>query len=304
MPIVPVLNNSIANAGPHVEDNQISNWQHRNSAFGFDTAECDLLGSQLILEDKFFNYLGRRLTRYSPDGQFVIWDGQIVEMILQQPGLQRRLSLRDMYNRVSVRYIPIDTSANPPTESAETPTAVANNTDSQALYGIKEIVFRPPQNRITATDAAQMRDTIKSFYYLPLPSDASRLGSGRDTPGLHVICEGYYHTLGWRIFNQNSVSGAQNANLAISEIAVAVGQFIPSKSLSTNTTQVQKYFNRDNTAKSLIEWIVSLGDSSFNRWLAYVYEDRKLVYEAAPSIASTVRYYRRMADNRQEIRDK
>src|SRR3990167_3473905 len=148
MPIVQVSNNPVANPNPHVEDNHISNWQHRHSAFGFDTAECDLLGSQLILEDKFFNYLGRRLTRYSTDGQFVIWDGQIVEMILQQPGLQRRLSLRDMYNRVSVRYIPIDTSANPPTESAETSTAVANNTASQDLYGIKEIVFRPPQNQI------------------------------------------------------------------------------------------------------------------------------------------------------------
>ena len=67
-----------------------------------------------------------------------------------------------------------------------------------------------------------------------------------------------------------------------------------------NISQVKKYHNSDVTAFDLIQQIASLGDGSYNRWLAFVLERRKLIYEAA---SISVRYKRRIADGRQEFYD-
>jgi hypothetical protein len=301
MPKVQIGLNPSLGATAYVYDQDVANWRHRISTIGFDTAQFDVLGEKHQLDKFFYNELGKRVTRYGGGGHRVIWDGQIVEMVYSQPGLRQRISLRNMYNRVSVRYIPINTGTNPPTESAETSTAVANDTASQAKDGIKELVFRPPKiNRLTDADAQQMRDTLLAFYRNPTISDAGSIGGG-EMPGVQCLCEGYYHTLGWRVYNQTANSGTQDADVVVAAVEAAAGDFILSTSLSSNTTAVQRYFNRDNTAREVIEAIVALGDSGNSRWLAYVLEDCKLVYAITPSLTQDILYYRRMADTRQEI---
>ena len=301
MPRVQVHDNPAATSltlyAPELE---VSNWRHRITAtIGFDTASFTVQDSKYILEDIWANALGRRICRYTPDGNFLIWEGYINEMTLTEPGIQKTISLRDLYNRVGVRYIPIDTAANPPTESAETVTAAVDNTASQALFGIKEIVFRPPKiNRLITAEAEQQANTILLQYRMPRRSDDIRTGG---EPGLSVSCEGYMHTLKWRKYNQTATSGNQDADLEIADIITSVGQFIASTALTSNgATQIQEYFNRDDTAFDIIQQIAAMGGSDYARWVAYVMEGRKLYYEAA---STSIAYYRRVADGRQEFFD-
>ena len=302
--LVSIISNPVTtNVQQYAKTHQVQNWSHRISAnIGFDTASFDLLDTKYILEEFLYSGLGRDITRYSQDGNLTVWNGQIVEMTLVQPGLQSRISLREMFNRASVRYIPINTAANPPTESAETSTAVANDTISQAKYGIKQIVVRPAHiDRITATDAAQLANVVLQKCKEPVRSNT--ITNSNSEPRLTVECEGYFHTLGWRIYNQTASSGTDNADAIIDAVQTSVGEFIDATAITSNSpTQVQKYFNRDDTAFNIIQWIASLGDTSYNRWLAYVLEDRKLVYKQAFDITSiTIDYIRRINDGRQEI---
>jgi len=301
MRTVHISANPIATLDSTVErDYLISDWRHKITAnIGFDTASFNLIASKTELEEMFFEGCGRQIIRYTPDGHSIIWDGYITEMVLNEPGLQTRISLDEMANSIIIRYVPTDTTTNPPTYSTETWTAAVNNTSSQGKYGIKQKVFLPPVNRLTNTDAIQFANVILKHYRKPIRSGL--ITSGMSEPSLQIMCKGYMHTLDWYIYNQSVVSGADNANTIISTIITATGQnYIASQRLDTNTTQVQKYFLNYDTSYDLVQLIANLGDSSYNRWLVYVLEDRILYYKAASTI---VDYFRRVEDARQEIRD-
>ncbi len=293
--------NPIATLDSTIEqDYPVSSWRHKITAnIGFDTASFNLIASKRHLEEMFAEGCGRRITRYTSDGQSVVWDGYVSEMTLNEPGLQMRISLREMANSIIVKYTPTDTSTNPPTYAAETWTTPVNDAASQAKYGVKQKVFIPPMNKLTAADAVQHANVMLAHYRMPMRSGLA--ASSSDEFGLQMSCEGYAHTLDWRTYNQTILSGADNASTVMSTIVTATGQeFIADQDFYTNTTQIQKYFLNYDTGYDLVQLISNLGDSSNSRWLAYVLEDRILHYEMA---SITVDYYRRIEDGRQEIRD-
>ncbi len=298
MPVIQMSNGPVQ-SDTYQHDWEVNNWRHRITArIGFDTASFTILGEKYTLEDLWNYALGRKITRYSPDGHFVIWEGQVIEMVLREPGIQKRISLRDMINRAYVRYIPTDTTTNPPTYSAETSTTAADDTTSQGLYGVKSKSFTPRINKITNTNASQQANVILQQYRQP--KRAADIGKSNDV-GLDVVCEGYGNTLDWKIYNQTANSGTQDADLEISDIYTSAGQFLSAKSLSSNSgTQIKKYFNEDQTALKIIQDIAALGDTSYNRWLIQVLEGRILYYRTA---STSVAYYRRMNDSRQEFKN-
>lgn len=301
MRTVHISANPIATLNSTVErDYPVSGWRHKITAnIGFDTASFNLIASKRELEEMFFEGCGRRITRFTPDGHGVVWDGYIAEMVLNEPGLQLRISLREMANGVIVNYIPTDTSTNPPTYGAEWWAGPVNDAPSQAQYGIKQKLFVPPMNKLTAADAQQFANVLLAHYRTPIRSGL--ISSGSSQSNLQIVCDGYMHTLGWHTYNQYALSGTDNADTILSTIASVTGQgFIASQDLDTNTTQVQKYFSNFDRGYDLVQLIASFGDGSYNRWLAYVLEDRVLHYKPA---STTVDYLRRIEDGRQEIRD-
>jgi len=308
MTTVQITHNPIATIRQQYYNNaRVENYGHRISAsIGFDTCSFDLKAPFEELEDFFYNGLTRRVTRYSQDGHFTCWDGHIVEMTLTQPGAQDKISLREMFNRISVRYIPIDTAANPPTESAETSTTVVDNTASQGKYGVKQIVVRPAHvDRMTAADAAQLGSVLLQQYREPRRNGT--LSTANAEPTLNVQCEGYMHTLGWAIYNQTGSSGVSANEVVIDAILASspAGQYVASRN-TANTTgiTVQNYYNRDDAALDIIHQIAALGDTAANRWLCAMYENRKVVFTQAYDINDRgVDYYRRNSDPRLEIRD-
>src|SRR5574341_505193 len=308
MTVVQITHNPIATVRQQYYRRwQVDNYRHRITAtLGFDTCSFDLKGSVEELEDFFYNGLAGRVTRYSDDGNLVCWDGHIVEMTLIQPGSTDVISLREMFNRISVRYVPIDTGANPPTESAETSTTAVNDTISQGKYGVKQIVVRPAHvDRMTAAAAAQL-GTVSLQQYKE-PRRKGEISTSSAEPSLNVQCEGYMHTLGWIVYNQTGSSG-QSANEVVIDAILAsspAGQYIASRDTTATTGRSsQNYYNRDDTALDIIREIAARGDSADNRWLCDMYENRKAIFHQAYDINDNiVDYMRRAGDTRQEIRD-
>ncbi|MEA1998237.1 MAG: hypothetical protein U9N61_02775 [Euryarchaeota archaeon] len=276
-----------------------NNYSHKlKAALGYyDTCSFDILGSPHELQMLFSNILSRDVRRFAPDGNSLIFEGFVNRAVLTQPRARSEKSLENMYNRISVRYTKLDTSSNPPGETEYTTTTKVNDTDSQGEYGIKELVFRPPAEKLTQTSAEQIRDVALEQYKVPRRSDTTM--PGNDGYKLQVQCLGYIHTLKWRIYNQTVNSGTQNASTIIGSILDGIGDFIDTHREDTNGTQTERYFNDDDTALSIIQKIASVGDNSNNRWIVYVDDNRHFVYEKA---SSNVKYIRRLSDRKQAIR--
>lgn len=302
MSLIHVVHNpALSGIAKYTAAFEAHSYRHLISAdVGFDTCAFDIRDRQTTLAELFSNGLGRRITRYSPDGNFTVWDGYISEMTLHQPGLPPiTVSLAGMSNRSSTRYTPIDAATNPPTESPEATTAVVNDAASQERYGIKEKTFRPPKiNRMTAGNAAQNAAMITAIHRLPRPQpDFSKRSAELK---LEVKGEGFMHTLEWRVYNQTANSGLDYVYNIAAAIVSAVGQFIANTSLDNSNTQIQKYFNRDDTAFDILQAAAALGDNTNKRWLFYVLEDRRLYYKQAQT---TVAYLQRGGDPKQQIHD-
>ena len=294
-----VQNNPVATSlTTYRKDHEVFNWSHKITATnGFDSAIFDLVLSNDEMEQFFDDGLGRMVTRYSEDGNTVIWQGYINSMTLTQPGSRSGLSLDNMFNLVGVKYTQINSGLNPPGESSERTTKV-QDTDSQDKYGIKQITYSPPVEKLKQTVAEQMRDTFLEQYREPRRS--ASVVTRASEPRLHIKCKGYKHTLSWIIYRQVVGTGDKNANLIIADMLSYGGQFINSSELDTNTSQVHKYYNDAFTILELVDNIAGLGDSSDNRWVAYVKENRTFVYELA---STAIKYFRRLSDPTQSIYD-
>ena len=85
------------------------------------------------------------------------------------------------------------------------------------------------------------------------------------------------------------------------DILTAVAEFIDTLVTDTNTTQIPIYHQDSMAALDLLKAIASVGDASNNRWVMPVLENRTLYYRQA---ATTVGYYRRLADNKMSITNK
>jgi len=297
---IHITNNPVASNVTAYRKVKPVGYYHKLSATNgiYDRCTFEIVGTKHELEEMFENGLGRNVERFNIDGQELIFQGFIYEMVFNQPGIRSSKSLGNMYNRIKVRYTALNTGVNPPTETEDQVTATVNDTDSQDLFGIKTKVYRPPTEKMTSGMATQFGDTLLEQYKTPRRSDNAVSTDGQSS--LKIYCRGYMDALDWRSYSQTASSGTQNANTVISAIIASVGQFIDSEILDTNSLQIQRYFNDDYTALQIIKMIAGLGDSSDDRWVAFVDNDRILKYQEA---STSIAYIRRLADKHQWIKD-
>ena len=221
-----------------------------------------------------------------------IWEGFVSGVELTVGGETRSVSLDTMANRVKCKY----------TTSSDTPgtTAAVGDTDSQAMYGIKDLAVSLGQT--TATGAANLATRVLGLYKQPRPSGSISVATG--PPGeiqLTIIGAGWYSTLAWALTSRASTSttstttqvgaligtaspgiGATNAFLSIDD------DFIVSSGVSDT-----EFIEIDTPYKDKIEALLSQGDSAGNALAWGVYEDRIMVVEVAADSAPTTIHYRR-----------
>jgi len=266
-------------AGDWVRDS----YEHEiRSIGGFWRAQFELQPDRLglgYLEEYMENGVGRNVDAYDSNG-LLVWQGYIDRLKLELPGVDIVVTLDNMANRVWVRFL--STAGGATNRSTK-----ANDTESQNRFGTKEQTLAG--NIISVSAAAdQAAEANLSQYADPRQSETGiRSTIGEREPRLKIFCKGYYHTLNWRTYNQTATTGDQNINVQIQDIINDMGEFIDDTDLVTNTTQVTQYHDDDEFAGDIIQRITNLADSSNNRHIIGVYEDRELRYEQMIDIDSS-----------------
>jgi len=293
------MDNLILGKGSAWADNSYS---HEIRAMGgFWKCSFDLMPNQLgigYLMEYLENGLGRHVNSYTTN-EGPAWEGFISKLELKYPGGSIVVSLLDMANRVWVRYL-----------SAEggllQRSTIQNDTVVQGKFGIKEEVLAGAiisdgnvADQVAATYLADYADPGRSRINVKLSRAAAAQAR------LKVSCIGYFRTLNWRTYNKVTAHTEQNVNLQIGDIITAVGQFIASADLATNTSQVSQEYDRDDLAGDLILGLARMADASNNRFICGVYEDRLLKYEQSQTLSSegNIKYKIRIRDNESVIRE-
>lgn len=166
----------------------VYNYQHSISNQGwFDTASCDLaVHSDTEGNDILNQYLGAFVRIFVDNPVLPIWEGLINRITFNAGGASYTISLDEMANRVSVVY---NAAANVATEV--TP---VNNTNSQAIYGIKQEQIEFGADPSAGTQRTVLANTILAQRAFPQTSVSQAQGQ---TNLVHLELIGIFHTLEW-----------------------------------------------------------------------------------------------------------
>lgn len=200
------------------------------------------------------------------DQQRTVWWGYVSEVEIRVGALTVRVSLANMFNRVKVLY------------GEGESTAWFESADSIATYGTKELVLTLSDAGSDLADAYAAAQLAVSHY--PVPEIT--FGDPQTGYSGTLICAGWFETLDWKYFAEDSAAAVDTAT-QISSIASDSGQFISSTylKLSSGITS-DPYRTGENTAKYEIEVLLEGGTSNGLRMLAAVNKARELsVWEEA-----------------------
>lgn len=205
----------------------IYNYQHSIVNQGwFDTASGDIAvrseaEGQRILEQ----YLGAFVAIYVDNPAEPIWEGLVNRITFNSGSVSYTASLDELANRVSVVYTGTTNTA------AET--AVANNTASQAIYGIKQEQIEFGVDTSAGTQRTTLRDTIVTQRAYPQTAITQSQGNSNI---VHLELIGIFHTLEWQKIFTAAVT-------ATTTMSVAAAAFIATVA---NTTT---FFDNSDTSK-------------------------------------------------------
>jgi hypothetical protein len=244
------------------------------SAYGwYDSMSFHIDGIPQARALFWLQYALGRMVRIVVMGE-TAWEGYINEVQAELPGATMLRSLQPMANRVYTTY-----SLN---ETAATKTTTASNdTDSQALYGIKEIYL--VGGTMTDTQA-----TNNSTRYLASNKNPPIVHSVTDRPpgtaGLTINCNGYYKTLLWRYYG-STVAGTQDSATTMDDIMDSVSsEFVNTSSLAATGRTAPKRFANSQTAWEQITSLAALGTSNDLKYFVGVKANRVLTGWEDPSV--------------------
>jgi len=243
---------------------------------GYYRAKFKIRGDREFLADMLLNGLGRAVNIYTEDGTG-IWEGYIDEMALDVGSATYRTSLRDMGNAVWMRFRVRGT-----TTTERSP--VQTDDDSIARYGRKEFILSGGELEDTDTGDQPVADYLGRFGW-PTPSP-TQIRPERDLspdPSIAVDCKGWFETLNWCVYNQTVSTDADLASGIVETIITDtdVAQFVKSYAITSNSTSIGKEYDADRKGGDILKDVARLGDSRNSRFLVYMTDGRKFVYEEA-----------------------
>lgn len=297
------LFNSIGLTGLNVTS-QVSSYEHIIAALGgYESARFALKLTQNAAEDWFVNGLGREVTVYN-SALVKIWEGfvDLVELAMGPLSISRG-PLSTVVNRCSAIYGLLDTTQNPPVQTLQLPTTIAQNATSQARWGIWEQILSAGQT--TTVDAESMRDAYLAEYANPETSQELSPGAGRPT-SVVINCRGYQDFLDAGIYTQVVNSGTTQLETKLAAVLDDAGADPNTLFASTNAEiftsgiLVQQYEDESLKARAIINGMVALGDGTAanGRMLWGIYNDRRFTYSQVPT---TVAYQQRLSSQAQRV---
>ena len=242
--------------------------------------------------------LMRHIELYTPTA-YKIWEGFVNSITFNVGGLSltRGPVIGSVFNKIKVAYSTVDTSTTIPTMGIRDETAWANDTISQARYGILEQVVSV--GGATPTSAVQLRTTALAERAEPATSESDNLSSST-IPSITITALGYMHFLNTYTLDLTT-TGDQNVSDKLEAILGADPNSIFStdySSIETNAVQVGAYDRDLRIADGVVKAIVALGTATNTRTMFGFGNDRKAVYKSVPT---SLKYQRRLAEARSRL---
>lgn len=246
---------------------EVFNYRHKISAVGgFDTASFDIAIDPHDI-DFWFDRLGCSIFVYVDNPVNPIWEGFINRVNVAAGVLTYTSSLDELCNRASVVYTVLPAVATFPQN-----TTAVNNTDSQAIYGIKEGAL--DGYLIEGTDFSKLTNlqamVINNQSY---PQKSTVLNpQGQDGGLLHVECLGWYQTLQWVKYMETSAS-PDDVSVILTDIVAAYPNtdffnVTDASLITSNAAFAQSPRSRTNqTYWEMIQSLQEAGDGS-SQWVA------------------------------------
>lgn len=276
---------------------ELLDYEHTINAFGgFRNAVLTVRASFDSIQDWMEDGLGRVIKVYDQDTK-LMWEGFANKINVSYSGLEVSIGpLNQIANKVNLVYSSFDTSTNPPTVGVRKITSVAEDTVSQEKYGIWHKLLSAAG--VADTQADQLRDLYLSVH--AEPDTSSDFASQRNELRLVIECRGFMDYIHYP-FNQTT-SGTQNLSTKLLAVLAADPNslFTDTSKIASNTYQVIAYEKNDVRADGLLKGMTALGDSSQNRYLFGIYEDRVPIYRQA---SSDIDYVIRLSDQGRRVED-
>lgn len=268
--------------------NDIEAYQHDIVADGgFATCQFTVRVTKQIIDKWLEHGVATHIVVYDATTK-EIWCGFVNKVSFSVGSLSAvRGPLFDIANRITVVYTPIiDPNVDPIVTGSATETPIAEDTDSQARYGIIEKIVAGGQllDDGTTDSAEEIRNLYLEEHKNPFTDETITIGQISE-PMMTVECLGYSEWLKAYAFNEFAVTtvtlDTQVKNVLDDDpngIFNTDQQFIEANAQLTNT-----YEDKNRFANTVISEIVSLGDATDNRWVFQVYENQFCYYRAIPT---------------------
>jgi len=149
------------------------------------------------------------------------------------------------------------------------------NDDSVDEYGEMEYIITLSGSQ--PIPATALRDSNLTEFAWPR---ARFIGVADQPDSLTVTCAGFWSTLFWRYWEHSRTAAA---NTLISDLA-GDGEFTTAGRIDANTlVMTADGFPMPQRIADILEWLADKGDAAGNIWKCGIYENRKVIYEQAPT---------------------
>jgi hypothetical protein len=253
------------------------------ATIGYQSASLSIGGDNNAAEDWIADGLGRHIETYNPSLE-KRWEGFVNTVSVIFGPLSFTLGpLRDTVNRDVLKFNDFSTGVSDIT-------SVANDTDSQAIYGILYKVLSG--GKVSSTTADNLRDTyLQENKY---PEAAQALGAPGDI-SITLECLGYGEMLNYPYRNTG------DSTYTLREKLIDVINDEPNSIFSSDTSRIDantlSVFEEEKEYRMGLDVVKELvamgGDGNNNRTIFGIYEDQTPVYGEIPA---TVKYNQRLSD--------
>lgn len=273
---------------------------------GYATCKFEIAGNQRIADDYLYDYLGAHVECFAPDG-VKIWEGFINTVDMNIGGLKvTRGPMLDVANSLWVKYQTPSynfSSAGITIGGDQSITSEVSDVPSQNKYGIREKMISA--GTASDTEAVQIANSyLNENLEAPMKQDLS-FGGSTGSIRLTVNCMGYREMLDYFPSNNASGDGTMNLSDKLETLITAdPNSIFPTtyNNVTSNTTQVAKYWEEDQVAKAIVKGLVALGGPSpdYDRYIWGIYDDRDIFYEP---VVQANEYTMSLTDSGQRILD-
>ena len=252
---------------------------------GFDTAGFTIKGTRDELQDWFDDGLMRRIEYINPEG-IQAWEGYVHRMRYAVGTLVKTKTVDSLYNRIYMRYAPLDFSVFPPI--AGTPQdLIFDDIASQQDFGIKSAILSGGER---AADTAYNwgRTVLKEKKDIQIGETVNTASS--DVLSIEVECRGYWHTLKWLPYISAAATGYIQSHEVIREVLEffnSVNQgWLPQDFgwLDYNFAKSRRGYDSLQSCQEVIKNIIDEGGLGGERWIGGFYQDRNFLYKAAEDV--------------------